>query len=293
VLVGVPRLAPPELEAEKRRTAQAFGWQWKHFVEMHPLYEAQFLDWIHPLDATAFAGKSVLDAGCGIGRHAYFAASYGADRVIGLDLSAAVETAKVNLASLENADVVQGDVLNPPFRSPERGGGFDLVYSIGVLHHLPDPREGFLSLARQVRPGGMIAIWVYGHENNGVVRHVVEPMRRLTTKLPPSLLRLIAWPTAMAFHGVVKGVYRPFRNSRRGSRLPLRDYLSSLSEYNFRQNYNIVFDQLVAPTAAYIRREEIEEWFNAAGLHDVEISHRHGNSWRGRGRVPAAATEAA
>lgn len=283
----IPRLVPQDLEEQQRKTASAFGWQWQHFVEMHPEFEAQFLDWVHPLDPEFFRGKRVLDAGCGIGRHAYYAASYGASEVVAIDLSEAVETASRNLEPFDNVEVVQGDLLRPPFRTAAQSGGFDLVYSIGVLHHLPDPRAGFRKLVEYIRPGGTIAVWVYGHENNGFVRNVVEPLRRLSTTMPPSVLRGLAWPLALGFHGVARGVYRPFHGTSVGRRLPLDDYLTSVADFSFRQNYGIVFDQLAAPTAAYIRGSELEDWFRESGLEDVQVSHRHGNSWRGQGRAPA------
>ena len=284
---GIPRLVPPDLEAQQRKTASAFGWQWQHFVEMHPEFEAQFLDWIHPIRPEFFRGKRVLDAGCGIGRHAYYAASYGASEVVALDLSDAVETAARTLESFDKVHVVQGDLLNPPFRTAAQGEGFDLVYSIGVLHHLPDPSAGFRTLVDYVRPGGTIAVWVYGHENNGFVRNAVEPVRRLSTKFPPNVLRGLAWPLALGFHGVAKGVYRPLHGTTVGRRLPLGEYLASVADFSFRQNYTIVFDQLVAPTAAYVKRSELEQWFHESGLEDVRITQRRGNSWRGQGRTPA------
>jgi SAM-dependent methyltransferase len=284
---GVPRLVPSDLADQQEKTASAFGWQWQHFSELHPEFEAQFFDWLHPLEPGFFQGKRVLDAGCGTGRHAQFAAKYGASEVVALDLSAAVEAARDNLAHYENVHVVQGDLLRPPFRTPDEGGGFDLIYSIGVLHHLPDPQEGFRSLVRFLRPGGTIAVWVYGHENNGVVRNVVEPLRRVSTKIPPSGLRLLAWPLGAAFHGLAKGVYGPLAGSRVGSRLPLSQYMASVADFTFRQNYAIVFDQLVAPTAAYIKGPELDGWFADAGLAEIMITHRHENSWRGRGRLPS------
>jgi SAM-dependent methyltransferase len=285
---GIPRLLPREVEPLQRRTADAFGWQWKHFVEMHELYEEQFLDWISPLGPDDFRDRLVLDAGCGMGRHAHYAARYGSRAVVAMDLSDAVETALTVLRDAPNAHVVQGDIHKPPLRRGADGGGeFDLIYSIGVIHHLPVPRDGFLALARLLRPGGTIAVWVYGYENNGFVRHAVEPFRRrVTTRMRPGALRAVAWPLAAAFHAAVKGVYRPLRAARAGAVLPLRDYLTSLSDFSFRQNYNIVFDQLVAPSAAYVREEELREWFAAAGLEDVHLSHRHGNSWRASGRRP-------
>ena len=288
IRAGVPRLVPPDLSAVEARTSSSFGWQWKHFSEMHPEFEAQFLDWMHPLEPAFFEGKRVLDAGCGTGRHAYFAATYGAGEVVALDLSVAVDAARENLRQFENVEVVQGDLLRPPFRTASAGGGFDLVYSIGVLHHLPNPYEGFKSLLRYVRPGGTIAVWMYGYENNGLVRNVVEPLRRVSTKVSPSLLRGLAWPLGVGFHAAAKGVYRPLRKTPAADALPLSEYMSSVADFSFRQNYAIVFDQLAAPTATYIKGPELREWFSANALEDIEVTHRHGNSWRGRGRMPSA-----
>jgi len=283
---GVPRLVPPDLQQQQRQTADAFGWQWQHFSEMHPEFEAQFLDWIHPLGPESFRGKRVLDAGCGIGRHAYFAAKYGAREVVALDLSDAVDAASANLRELPNVRVIQGDLLRPPFPTASDETGFDLVYSIGVLHHLPSPADGFRSLVRYLRPGGTIAIWVYGYENNGLVRNVVEPLRRISTRVPPSLLRGLAWPLGVAFHAAAKGVYRPLSGTAAGRALPLNEYMSSVASFSFRQNYGIVFDQLAAPTAAYLKAEDVRSWFEQCQMVDIQISHRHGNSWRASGRAP-------
>jgi hypothetical protein len=118
---------------------------------------------------------------------------------------------------------------------------------------------------------------------------VVEPMRRVSTKIPPSMLRALAWPLAAGFHGAAKGVYRPLGRTRAGRALPLNEYLASVADFSFRQNYGIVFDQLVAPTAAYVKGAELERWFESGGLEEVVVSHRHGNSWRGLGRVPERA----
>lgn len=289
---GIPRLVPDDLPPDMQKTARAFGWEWTTYVEMHPEYEGQFLDWIHPLRPEFFREKVVLDAGCGIGRHAYHAARYGAREVIGIDLSEAVETAYRNFGRLPNAHVVQADVYRPPFRRGPAGGPFDFVYSIGVLHHLPDPRAGFESLLRYVRPGGSIFAWVYGQENNGVVHHFIDPLRRnLTTRLPHGIVKAISWPLAVVLQGLAKGIYRPLRPTALFEHLPSGAYLCSLSEFSFRQNYSIVFDHLVAPTAFYLPRDEFLSWFLEAGLEEIDLSWRNQNSWRGRGRVPVRQPE--
>jgi SAM-dependent methyltransferase len=283
---GVPRLLPPSLSPVTEKTSAAFGWQWQEFVELYDQYEAQFLDWIYPIEPEFFRDKIVLDAGCGNGRHAFYAARYGSRDVVAMDLSNAVETAYANIGKMPNAHVVQGDIYHPPFARTGAGGPFDFIYSIGVLHHLPDPEAGFQSLLRILRPGGAIFAWVYGYENNGIVHGFINPIRKnVTTRIRPSVLPVIAWPMALVLHSAVKGIYRPLHSTPLFNALPSREYLYSLSSFSFRRNYNIVFDHLVAPVAFYLRRDEFEGWFRHGNLRDVRISWRNRNSWRGFGRI--------
>ena len=101
-------------------------------------------------------GKRILDAGCGTGRFAAVAAAAGAE-VVACDLSQAVEACHQNLGHLPNVQVIQADIFKLPF-APE---SFDLIYSLGVLHHTPDTRQAFLSLPPLLRPGGKLCAWVY------------------------------------------------------------------------------------------------------------------------------------
>jgi SAM-dependent methyltransferase len=285
VVRNIPRLVPEDLNALQEQTAAAFGWQWQHFDEMHDEFEQQFLGWVKPLDPAFFEGKVVLDAGCGMGRHMYFVSRYRAEMIVGLDLSRAVDAASALLADQPHTFLVQGDLTRPPL-DPDGKGSFDRVYSIGVLHHLPEPEAGFRALLRLVRPGGAIFIWVYGYEGNGFVRRVVEPLRKFSTRIPPPLLRGLALPLAVAFHALALSVYRPARLKRLSRRLPLAAYMESVSKFTFRQNYGIVFDQLVAPKSHYISRGELERWAAATGLEDIAITSRNDNSWRLFGRRP-------
>jgi SAM-dependent methyltransferase len=100
--------------------------------------------------------KLVLDVGCGAGRFLDVASRWGA-RIVGVDLSFAVDAAHQNVGSRENVAVVQADVFHLPFR-PET---FDAIFSIGVLHHSRDTREAFLRLPRLLKDKGDIVVWLY------------------------------------------------------------------------------------------------------------------------------------
>jgi SAM-dependent methyltransferase len=283
---GVPRFAPLDTVAEdKAATAAGFGWQWTHFTQADEKYEQQFLGWVAPVAPEFFRDKVVLEGGCGKGRHTELAAEWGARDVIGVDLSAAVETAFAATRNLANAHIVQADIYNLPLAR-----AFDYAFSVGVLHHLPDPRGGFNSLVSKVKPGGHISAWVYGAENNEWITRWVNPLReRLTSRMNPrTLLQLSKVPTAIVF-AATKLVYGPLNRSAGGAKvvrhLFYSDYLSAIAGFGWREQHTIVFDHLVAPTAFYISREEFEDWWRAAGAADVEISWHNSNSWRGFGRV--------
>ena len=281
ILRGVPRLLPESVSEEQRATAAAFGYEWTHFTEIEPTYEAEFLDWIHPVGKDFFPGKVVLDGGCGKGRHTALAAAFGSADVVGIDISDAVDAAFVNTRHLPNAHIVQADMYHLPLRRV-----FDYIYSIGVLHHLPDPKAGFLSLVKCLRDGARISAWVYGQEGNWWITHIVSPVRTVvTSRIPPGITKGLSFLIAVPMQLALKLVYRPINR-----RIPFlkrflfyNDYLFSISGFSLRENYSTVFDHLVAPTAYYISREEFASWFAEGGLGDVQISWRNRNSWRGTG----------
>jgi SAM-dependent methyltransferase len=267
---GIPRLLVGELATPQRRTVDAFGWEWQTFSHLAVDERKQFLDWIDPLGSEFFVGKVVLDAGCGMGRFAVASAAFGARDVLAVDLSDAVEAAADNARAWPNVHVVQADIYRLPFRR----ASVDFAFSIGVLHHLPDPERGFACLAEHVKPGGALFAWVYGRENNEWLVRLVNPIReRVCSRLPRQVLYGVSFVLALGLHLLSR--------LARARRLPYGAYLRWLGEYGFRHTHHVVFDHLVAPTAFYIRREEFAAWFDRAGLAAPALSWRNQNSWRG------------
>jgi SAM-dependent methyltransferase len=284
VVRGVPRFADlGKIEADKAETAENFGWQWTNFTQEDPKYKEQFLGWLQPVTSDFFEGKVVLEGGCGKGRHTKLAAEWGAKDVVGIDLGDGVESAFKATRHLKNVHIVQGDIFKLPFKR-----AFDYAFSIGVLHHTPDPKKAFTSLAGKVKKGGHISVWVYGSENNEWITNYVNPIREgFTSKISqPILYQLSKLPTLSVFLST-KLVYRPANIIAKpiAKRLFYNDYLNHLGTFGWREQHNIVFDHLVAPTAFYISKEEFEAWWSDIKAEEVKITWHNQNSWCGFGRI--------
>ena len=193
-----------------------------------------------------------------------------------MDLSEAVVATYRNTRHLPRVHVVQADLYRLPTRRV-----FDLIYSIGVIQHLPEPKAGFLSLAGDLKSGAAVFVWVYG-KRQGLYR-LVDWMRPVTTGLPaPVLYRLVFFLGALS-HALFVQPYRllhavPFTREL-AKKIPFSHY----AEYPFRVSCADWFDRLSVPSTAYFGREEVEDWFRSGGLHDVQIVPRHPTGWRGIG----------
>ena len=135
-----------------------------------------------PFPLQDLKGKLVLDVGCGTGRFAEVVLKHGGT-VIGVDLSFAVDSAFANMGEHPNMHIAQADI----FHLPLKRGCFDLIYSLGVLHHTPDCRKAFDQLPKHLKPGGAVAITVYTNQNKFYVMST-NFWRTVTPKLPKRLL---------------------------------------------------------------------------------------------------------
>ena len=282
---GIPRLAG-ELSGDVERTVDAFGYQWERANALlkDTRFSAPevFLDFVRPVKGEWLRGKRVLDAGCGFGRFSLAALHYGASFVVGVDLSDAVEVAFANTRHLPNALIVQADIFHLPFK-----GTFDYAFSVGVLHHTPDPRGAFMHVVSKVRAGGGVSAWVYGRENNGWIVHLANPIRRVTSRMPKPLLLAASYAAALPLFAITHGVYGPLARFGARPRLFYFDYFVFLSQFGYREHAFVIFDHAAPAIAEYVARGEFEEWFVAARLERVVLTMRGGNSWCGFGVVRA------
>jgi 2-polyprenyl-3-methyl-5-hydroxy-6-metoxy-1,4-benzoquinol methylase len=102
----------------------------------------------------------VLDIGCGDGAFLYALAPF-CRRIVGIDAdydAFRIAEAKLRHLGIRNAECYQSPIsrlTRERLRSPS---GFDLVYSIDVLEHLPEPHELLRSCLALTRSGGKVLI---------------------------------------------------------------------------------------------------------------------------------------
>ena len=274
------------ISSETQNTVNGFGYEWLKFdrqiQDTYMTEKAHFLDFISPVSEEFFDGKFVLDGGCGMGRFLKLGAEFGSAQIIGVDLSQSVEAAYQNTRHLKNAHVVQADIFALPFLNI-----FDYIFSIGVLHHLEDPANGFSQLVKLLKKNGSFSVWVYSQENNRWVIALTPIRKHITSRLPNSLLLGLSHIIGSCLYLLFNWVYRPINETKLGSRikhlLPYNDYFYYSSRLNYRSLVSVVFDHLVPELAEYISRDELNQWFLNEELNSVIISPRNNMSWRGMG----------
>lgn len=271
VLKGIPRFVPQSNYADN------FGMQWNHFRQTQlDSYSGHLISTERFWQATgwqpeALKGLWLLDAGCGAGRFAEVALLAGA-KVVALDYSSAVDACYSNLKQHPNLHVVQGDIYALPFAS----GSFPFVYSLGVLQHTPDVGKAFAALPPMVQAGGRLCTDFYWKRIRTMLhaKYLFRPLtkRMDQKKLFPLLQRWV--PTLLAFSQTLGRVPLIGRGLKRI--VPVADYTGRfpLSDQQMKEWALLDTFDMLAPTydnpqsAATVR-----EWFEQAGLVEIEVGH--------------------
>jgi SAM-dependent methyltransferase len=272
---GIPRLRPPgDVPAEADKTRESFGWEWLRYPGSRPVDEPTFLEETM-IPREAFAGQTVLDAGCGMGRYSAVALSLGAE-VVALDMSDSL--IRVAEAARENPKLhpVEGDLLRPPLRK----AAFDIAYSQGVLHHTADTRAAFAAVAALVKRGGLLSVWLYGRAGRFrdfatnpirpgrewirahrrlawcivLMRHVLSDLLRVfTTRLPVPVTYALCYPLTVL--GAVPGL----------------KYLTFSVDPDFQARLIENFDWISPPYQWHHTKEELAQWCAREGFKVLEV----------------------
>jgi SAM-dependent methyltransferase len=244
---------------------ERFGYSWERFSTLTDAQERQFIAWTAPLDPEAgWRGVSFLDAGCGAGRNSFWPMKYGASGGAAFDLDErSLAAARANLKAFPQVEVEAASIYDIPYEDR-----FDIVFSIGVVHHLDEPERAIRELAKAAKPGGRVLVWLYGRENLGFYVNLLAPARKaFLSWAPVSVVRQFAYLPAVTLYVLLRLGFTPL------------EYLRMLKSFSFDHLHHIVFDQMLPRTARYYREDEAVRLLEQAGLADVEAFHINEVSW--------------
>ena len=232
-----------------------------------------------------FAGKVVLEAGCGMGRFIDVISRWGAKMAIGIDYSSAVDAAATNMADRDNVVIAQADIFDLPFEP----GSIDIVVSLGGLHHTPDCEAAFKALVPLVKPGGEIAISVYAavHRPGPAWALNMERRRilRIGTRRVPKPA-MLWWSKRIVPFFVKLDKVPVLRN--------VRLLFPVLMDREFPTSWSVLdtFDAYATEHESRHRPKEVFRWFREMGLVDLDLLDSEDGWVSVRGRQPAPGSEA-
>jgi SAM-dependent methyltransferase len=123
------------------------------------------------------------------------------------------------------------------------------------LHHTPDPRRAFSEIARRVKPGGRLAVWLY-RRNTAPQEWLNRGIRAVTTRLPVWLLEALC-----AGLGALGAV--PFLNRT----------LNKLANFSNHPDWTLRvcdnFDWYAPRYQSHHSLEELKRWFAEEGLTEI------------------------
>ena len=260
------------------QTIADFSVQWTKYTT-HVGYHGSAV-WIQDVIGDLYSlselkGKRVADIGSGTGRIVDIVLDHGASHVFAVEPSRGFDALKKRTSN--RADRIT--YINEPGDALPPDSDVDICIAFAVLHHIPDPKPVVAAAYRALRPGGQMLIWLYGQEGNASYLFWVEPLRRITVRLPHWALvavsQLLLWATDI--YGLLCRIFP----------LPLRDYMrDSFQRFTRERRRLVIYDQLNPAYAKYYTREEAYRLLADAGFVDVKLNHHKNYSWTVIGTKP-------
>ena len=266
-------------DGKKEKTASNFAYQWTRFNSGYENDHVCFDQFLGPVSSEDFKGKVVLDAGCGMGRFANIASKYGAKIVIAIDLGESVVAAREYNKERPNVHTIQADIYNLPLKAK-----VELAYSLGVIHHLPNPQKAYNNIIRFVKDSGICVVWVYGKEGNEWVEKYISPVRtKITSRIPMAILYPFCVLIGFILFLILKLIYLPINllSPKVALYLFYNNYFKHTMHETLKQNIQTVLDHLLPPFSFYISKEDLERWVSESttSVEVFKISALRGYSW--------------
>jgi SAM-dependent methyltransferase len=258
---------------------EGFGREWRTFRQTeHDLTPAQRLAIfdvyfaLFPWERLPPHGGVGIDVGCGSGRWAALVAPRVAHLHL-LDVSdEALAVARDNLADVANVSFQLASVADMPVPDASQ----DFAYSLGVLHHVPDTGRAISDIARKLKPGAPLLLYLYYAFDNRpswfrAIWSASDAVRRVVSRLPARGQWMISQAIAL-------GVYWPLARTawlmHRAGRLPASWPLAWYRDKSLYVMRTDAYDRFCTRLEKRFSRPEIEAMLTSAGFGDIRFSAR-------------------
>ena len=253
------------------QTVDSFGEEWSTF---HTFNEAEIFtagDNYFDIVPEKILNKNTkaLDVGCGTGRWSYYL-SEKVGFVECVDPSKAVLAADNLLKDKNNIRISQASVDNIPFLDHS----FDLVFSLGVLHHVPDTKDAIKKCVQKLRPNGYILLYLYYNlVNRGFIFktlfHLSNSLRWGISKMPNVIKKivcdLLAFFVYIPFVALAKLCMALGMSQKWVHKIPLSWY----ADKSLRIIRNDALDRFGTPLEQPFSKKEITEMLEHGGCYNI------------------------
>ena len=142
-------------------------------------------DIVYPFKLSNIKNKKVMEVGTGSGRIIKNLIKFSPKHITGIEPSKAIEVAKKNIG------LKKVKFLNIKGEDISFNKKFDFIFSLGVIHHIPQYEIVLKKISKSLKKNGKFIVWVYGKEGNEIYLTIFNNLRRLTILFPDFILRML------------------------------------------------------------------------------------------------------
>lgn len=272
--IEIPSFISDDEKNIDKKTLLSFGEEWSKFSRFseEEIQNAgeQYFDIV--IEKMLNENSFVLDVGCGTGRWAKYL-SPKVKFIEAIDPSSAVFSACRFLENTNNIRVAQAGVDSIPFEDKS----FDFVFSLGVLHHIPNTQQALNNAVKKLKHGGYFLLYLYYNlDNRGLlykmIFYIVDLKRKFISQLPSpvkmfvcDIIAFVVYLPLVYFSTLIKLL---FPRKKWYSKIPLSYYISK----SFTIIRNDALDRFGTPLEKRFSKKQILNMMTEAGLNEIIFS---------------------
>jgi len=255
---------------KNKRTANVYGFLWRRTDNDAVPKRWHFNNMQEIISEPIVRGNIGIDIGSGCGYDTYIMATNNPlVKIVSLDISDGIYKSKELAMNLKNTRFIKGSALDMPIK----GDTFDFAYSFGVLHHTPDPAKCVREIAKVIKKGAPIFLYLYENHADNFMKHsalkIVIFLRKITTKISPRILYLISYLVSPIF--VILFTYP----SKIIKKFNATKYLADKIPFNFGTHpFSLagdLYDRFSAPIEYRFNRKEAHDLLGKNGFTNIKI----------------------